>query len=294
MAFLFQNTAWLAGCIMYQAKRTLRLPLLVIVCLAASPVWSDFDETYKLTIGGLATDFETTLRINSHDNSIDDKIELEDGLGFDSEVRSAWIRGEWRMAPRHRLSLLYTQFNRTSEITSTTDIDIGGNIIKAGAFIGSSARTHLFDIEYQYSFFKRPNIELGVTAGLYWMNTVFELTAAGEVIFEGETEPEFSTNYEANQRLIAPLPLIGLTLGYEINDSWRLKAGARFFDVTISDIDGYIFSSNLGTEYYFTRHFGLGAKLALFNLSVKHNGVVFTNTITYEYSGVQVYLAYKY
>jgi len=279
---------------MYQAKRTLHLPLLVIVCLAASPVWSDFDETYKLTIGGLATDFETTLRINSRDNSIDHKIVLEDDLGFDSEVRSAWIKGNWRMAPRHRLSLLYTQFNRTSEVTSATDVDIGGNILKAGAFIGSSARTHLFDIEYLYSFFKRPNIELGVTAGLYWMNTVFELTAAGEVIFEGETEPEFRADYQADQRLIAPLPLIGLTLDYEINDSWRLKAGARFFDVTISDIDGYIFSSNLGTEYYFTRHFGLGATLALFNLSVKHNGVVFINTLTYEYSGAQLYLVYKY
>lgn len=279
---------------MYQAKRTLHLPLLVIVCLAASPVRSDFDETYKLTIGGLATDFETTLRINSRDNSIDHKIELEDDLGYDSAVQSAWIRGHWRMAPRHRLSLLYTQFNRTSEVTSATDIDIGGNILKAGTYIGSSAKTHLFDIEYIYSFFKRPNIELGVTAGVYWMNTVFELNAAGEVIFEGETEPEFRTDYQANQRLIAPLPLIGLTLDYEINHSWRLKAGARFFDVTISDIDGYIFSSNLGTEYYFTRHFGLGAMLALFNLSVKHNGVVFINTLTYEYSGAQLYLAYKY
>jgi hypothetical protein len=279
---------------MYQAKRTLRLPLLVIVCLAASPVKSDLDETYKLTIGGLVTDFETSLRINSRDNSIDDKIVLEDDLGFDNEVRSAWIRGNWRMAPRHRLSLLYTRFNRTSEVTSTTDVEIGGNIIKAGAYIGSSARTHLFDIEYMYSFFKRPNIELGVTAGLYWMNTVFELAASGEVIFEGETEPVFRTDYQANQRLVAPLPLIGLTLAYEINDSWRLVAGARFFDVTISDIDGYIFSSNLGAEYYFTRHFGLGAKLAVFNLSVKHNGVVFTNTITYEYSGAQLYLTYKY
>ena len=118
---------------MYQAKRTLRLPLLVIVCLAASPARSDLDETYKLTVGGLATDFETSLRINSRDNSIDDKIVLEDDLGFDNEVRSAWIRGNWRMAPRHRLSMLYTRFNRTSEVTSTTDVEIGGNIIKAGA-----------------------------------------------------------------------------------------------------------------------------------------------------------------
>jgi len=294
MAFLLQNTAWLTDYKMYPAKRALRLAVLVIVCIAASPARADLDETYKLTIGGLTTDFETTLRINSRDNSIDDTIKLEDDLGFDSTVRTAWIRGGWRMAPRHRMNLLYTQFDRTTEKTTTTDIDVGENTILAGAYIGSSAKTHVFDLEYMYSFFKRPNIELGVTAGLYWMNSVFELDAAGEVILEGETEPEFRADYEANQRLIAPLPLIGLTLGYELNDNWRLKAGARFFDVTISSIDGYIFSSNLGTEYYFNRHFGLGAKLAMFNLSVKYNGVVFIDTLTYEYSGLQLYLAYKY
>jgi hypothetical protein len=268
--------------------------MLMIICVAASPLRADLDETYQLTIGGLATDFETELRVNSRDNSIDDVIDLEDDLGFESTVQTAWIRGYWRMAPRHRLSLLYTQFKRTSEITTKTEIDVAGDIIQAGAFIGSSAKTHVFDIEYMYSFFKRPNIELGVTAGLYWMNTSFEMTAAGEVILEGETEPEFREDYQANQRLIAPLPLIGLTLGYEPDDKWRLRAGARFFDVTISNIDGYIFSSDLGAEYYFTRHFGLGTSIAVFNLSVRHNGVVFINTVSYEYSGAQLYLTYKY
>ncbi len=294
MAYLIRIKARLADCMMYQANPALRIAVLGFACVAASPARADFDETYRVTIGGLATDFDTELRVNSRDNSIDDKIDLEDDLGFDSLVQTAWIRGYWRMAPRHRLSLLYTRFSRSSDITTAKDIDIGGNVIKAGAYIGSSAKSHVFDIEYMYSFFKRPNIELGVTAGLYWMNTTFELTAAGEVVFEGETEPEFRTDYQANQRLIAPLPLIGLTLGYEFNDRWRLMAGARFFDVTISNIDGYIFSSNLKTEYYFTRHFGLGAALTAFNLSVKHNGVVFINTLSYEYSGLQLYLAYKY
>ena len=279
---------------MHSSTRASSWLVLLFACVFASPAWSAFDETYRLVVGGLVTDFETSLRINSRDNSIDDKIVLEDDLGFDSTVRSAWIRGYWRMASRHRLSLLYTRFSRATEFTSQTDINVGENVIKAGAFFGTSSRTHVFDIEYSYSFFKRPNIELGLTAGLYWMNSVIELEAAGEVILEGETEPEFRTDYEANQRLIAPLPLIGLTGAYEINENWRVRAQARVFDVTISDIDGYIFSANLGAEYYFTQHFGLGATLGAFNLSVQHNGVVFINTLSYEYSGIQLYLTLNY
>jgi hypothetical protein len=279
---------------MHSNTRALCGLVLVSSCVVALPAWPAFDETYSVVVGGLVTDFETSLRINSRDNSIDDKIVLEDDLGFDSSVRSAWIRGYWRMASRHRLSLLYTRFSRSTELVSQTDINIGENVIKAGAFFGTSARTHVFDIEYLYSFFKRPNIELGLTAGLYWMNSVVELDAAGEVILEGETEPEFRTDYEASQRLIAPLPLIGLTGAYEINDNWRVRAQARVFDVTISSIDGYIFSANLGAEYYFTQHVGLGATLGAFNLSVRHNGVVFINTLAYEYSGIQLYMTLKY
>jgi len=268
--------------------------VLAAVSLPASPAWSAIDETYRLVAGGLVTDFETSLRINSRDNSIDDEINLEDDLGLDSTIRSAWIRGYWRMAKRHRLSLLYTRFSRATEFVSQSDINVGENVIKAGAFFGTSARTHVFDIEYVYSFFKRPNIELGISAGLYWMNSVFELEAAGEVILEGETEPEFRSDYEANQRLIAPLPLIGLAGAWEFKENWRVKAQARVFDVTISDIDGYVFSANLGAEYYFTQQFGLGSSIGAFNLSVQHNGVVFINTLAYEYSGLQLYMVLKY
>ena len=294
MAYLLISSKCRAYFSKYCTRRAIQLLLPVTLCFAAWPAQAAFDETYRLMVGALVTDFETSIRINSRDNTIDNEISLDEDLGFDSDVRSAWFRGYWRMASRHRLSLLYTRFSRASEVVTGGDIDIGGNVIQAGAFIGTSARTHLFEIEYDYSFYKRSNIELGITAGLYWMNTVVELAAAGEVIFEGETQPEFRADYEANQRLIAPLPLIGLKAGYELNDQWRVRAAARLFDATISDIDGYIFSANLGTEYYFTKHVGLGASLAWLNLSVRHNGVVFINTVAYEYAGILAYLALKY
>lgn len=294
MAYALQNVTWSADDIMLSCKHVFSLYVILLIYLIVPRANAAFDETYKLNIGGTVADFETSLSINSQDDSIDSEIKLEEGLGFDSTVRVGFIRGFWRIAPRHRLSLLYTPIRRTSELTLQNDIVVGGNTIKAGAYVSTTVETHLFDFEYIYSFYKRPNVELGITAGLYWMNSVAELAAAGEVIIEGETTPEFRGDYQAAQRLIAPLPLIGLTAGYEINDKWRIEAAARFFDVTISDIDGYLFSSNLGTEYYFTKHIGLGASLGWFNLSVKHNGVVFINTLSYEYAGLQAYLSYKY
>lgn len=278
----------------YRVRSVCTLLALLVMLFVATPAWPDFDERYSLTVGGSLTEFDTKLRINSRDGSIDNEIDIEDELGFDSEVDLGWINGKWRIADRHRLSLLYIPIRRTAELTTSNDIDVGGNTIKAGAFLDSSVKTHVFDIEYIYSFFKRPGIEIGFTAGIYWMNSLAELTAAGEIVFEGEDVPEFRSDYEANQRLIAPLPLIGFTAGYEFNPQWSATAAARYLDVTISDIDGRILNLNLSTEYYFTKHVGAGVALALFDVSVRHNGVVFYNTLTYEYSGLQAYLAFKY
>lgn len=279
---------------MYSVHRLICTFILLTFCLFATTAWSALDETYQLIIGASVSDYDSKIKINSRDDSIDREIDFEDGLGLDNEVRLGWLKGVWRMGKRHRLNLIYLPIRRTSTITSSKDIDVGGNVIKAGAFLGTSFSTHVFDIEYIYSFYQRPDLEIGVTGGLYWMNSLVEVTAAGEIIPEGEDVPEFRTDYQANQRLIAPLPLLGMAAVYEINPQWRAKVNARYFDVTIGDIDGRILSLTLGTEYYFTKHIGLGASIASFDLSVQQNGVVFINSLQYEYVGLQAFMVMKF
>ncbi|MBE9560210.1 MAG: hypothetical protein IMF15_05440 [Proteobacteria bacterium] len=259
-----------------------------------TPLQAAFDERYQLTIGGSVTDYDSKISINSRDDSVDKEIDLEDVLGLDTTVRLGWVRGSWRMADRHRLSLLYMPIKRTSLVTSQKDIDIDGNIIKSGASIGVEANTHTFDIEYIYSFYKTPEAEVGVTGGIYWMNSLVEVSAAGEVVLEGSDQAEFRTDYQSNQRVVAPLPLIGVKAAYEFNQQWRARVSARYLDLTVGDIEGRILNLNLVAEYYFNNNLGLGASLTTFNVSVRQNGVVFINTLTYQYNAVQAFLVLKY
>jgi len=272
----------------------IRLFTLLGVCVTATPVSADLDERYKLTVGASISNYDTKIRINSRDDSIDNEIDFEDVLGFDSEVRLGWAKGTWRLADRHRLNLSFLPVRRTAEKTTVRDIDVGGTVIKSGAFVGASSKTNVFDIEYDYSYYKRPDLELAITAGFYWMNIFTEVLAAGEVVIEGSSQPEFRADYKANQRLIAPLPLLGLSIDYEINPQWRTRAAARYFDITISEVEGRILSLSLETEYYFTEHVGTGVSITSFDLSVRQDGVVFFNTLTYRYNGIQAYLVLKY
>lgn len=271
-----------------------RLHTFIILCITPLPAHADFDETYRLGIGASVTDFDSKIRINSRDDSVDKEIDLEDTLGFDSQIQLGFVKGTWRMGDRHRLSLLYTQMRRTTEVTTQNDVEVGGNIIKAGANLDASVNTHVFDIEYVYSFYKRPDLELGISAGIYWMNSLTEINASGQVIIEGENQEEFRSDFQSSQRLIAPLPLFGLSASYEINPQWQAHASARYFDITISDIEGRMTALNIKTEYYFTDHLALGAGLVSFDVNVKYNGVVFINTFGYSYTGLTAYMALKY
>ena len=268
--------------------------VLLIMYSVITPLQADFDERYRLTIGGSVTDFDSKLSINSRDGSVDKEIDFEDVLGFESTVRLGWVRGSWRMADRHRLALLYMPIKRTSQLTTLRDIDVAGNIIKSGASVVTEVKTHTFDIEYIYSFYKKPDLEVGITAGIYWMNSLAEISAAGEIIIEGSEQVEIRTDYQANQRLVAPLPLIGVKAAYAINQQWHARASARYLDLTIGDFEGRILNLNLSTEYYFNNHLGLGAALTSFDVSVQQNGVVFINALTYQYNAVQAYLVLKY
>jgi hypothetical protein len=268
--------------------------VIIVLCVTALPARADFDELYKLEMGRAVVDFDSKISVNSRDDSINKELDFEDTAGFDSQLRIGVVKGSWRMADRHRLSLLYAPIKRATELTTSKDIEIDGNIIRAGASLGTSVKTHVFDIEYLYSYYKRPNLELAVSAGIYWMNSLTEFTASGQVVIEGSGQEEFRSDYQANQRLVAPLPLLGLSASYAITPQWIAHAYARYLDVTISDIEGRILSFNLKTEYYFTDHVALGAAYTVFDLSVRHNGVVFFNSLSYEYSGLQAYLALKY
>ncbi|MEJ2179436.1 MAG: hypothetical protein P8Y28_03130 [Gammaproteobacteria bacterium] len=126
------------------------------------------------------------------------------------------------------------------------------------------------------------------------MNYKFELKAAGEIVLGGSEEEQIRTNYETDLRLNAPLPLLGLSGTYEVNPRWYLHAAARYFYVSIDDIEGQLVSAGLGTDYYLTQHWGLGLSLSTFNLDVEKDGILFNSSLSWKFNGAQVYVVYKY
>ena len=254
----------------------------------------DYRERYQLSIGASTNVFDTDIRIDSRDGSISREIDLEEDLGFDNEVKLTWITAYWRVAERHRLRLIYTPIRRSTYLESSKDIDVGDRTIKAGASLSSDVKTHLFDIQYEYSFYKRPGTEAGITGGIYWMNSVTSIHARGEVEIEETGNELFVESYEKSQRLVVPLPSIGLSVSHWLTDSWEVEATARLLDVTINNVDGYLAQLKFDTSYFFSDRIGVGLSLNSFDLRVTQQRVILSNSVQYRYTGVLGYLTLRY
>jgi hypothetical protein len=277
-----------------QSNLAPKIVLLFGLIFLSTPASAELNEKYSVSVGYSVSTFDSEIAIRSQDDSINKEIDLEDDLGFNSDVRAGWIRGSYRLADRHRLRLTFTPTRRTASAVTTRDLSIEDNVILAGASIQSDFQSDTFDIDYVYSFYKRPYIELGISGGIYWLYTKTEITASGEIQIGDSDVPELRTDYQTKQKLHAPLPLFGLTGTYEINPRWNIKAEARYFYVSISDIKGEVTSLRFSTDYLITKHWGIGLSLATFSLDVEKDGIVFINSLTWQHEGAQLYVVYEY
>ena len=274
-------------------KTQLLLVSLVLLTITM-PVQAALDELFRISFGASIERYNTEIKINSRDNSIGEGIDLENDIGFDPDVNAGWISGWYRVADNHRLKLTYTPIRSTESNQISDDIVIGGTTIKSGAALYWDSQIDIYDFSYIYSVYSKPNVELGLSAGLYWLRNSNEILASGEVIAEGDDEPIFKADYRASQKIQAPLPLIGIIFDYEIFPSWRTNASISFLSLTIDNIKGNILNAKIGTEYYFGQHWGVGASLGYFDLDVEINGLVFNNSFKWSHNGFQLYGVYKY
>lgn len=267
---------------------------LFLSLILIQPAQAAIDEIYRLSIGANLASYNTDLSINSQDFNIDSIIDFEDDLGYDKDVNGSWISGWYRVGDLHRIKLTYTPLNRSSRITNTKDIVINNTTIKAGASVFADTSSDIFDFSYIYSFHKTDQLELGLSAGVYWLSNKTRFLAVGQVQGSGEDQPSFKGDYFSEQKLQAPMPLIGFSADYEIMPSWRVRGAIRYLRVQLNDIDGRIFSAEIGTEYYFSDNLGIGASLASFDLEVEVKNLYSSTALGWSHNGMQIYMIFKY
>jgi hypothetical protein len=256
---------------------------LIAIGTAGCAVADDFikpgQETFKINLGAIVNDFDTSLRL---DGPRDRGVEVDlDDLGLKRNLNSFMGSATWRIASNHRLGLQVFQTKRNAEKTTERTLEFKDQVIPAGTTLATESKTSFYIANYQYSFIKNDNMELAGVFGLYTANFKFK--------FNASTPP-----VDVDASTTAPLPMIGLSFDYYVTPQWTVSALAEGLKVKIGDVDGKTYNVGLSTDYMLTRNFGIGIAYSYVDLSVDVTKNGFTGNIGWKMNSILAYAQMRF
>ncbi|WP_101759521.1 hypothetical protein [Oceanicoccus sp. KOV_DT_Chl] len=275
-------------------NKRFNLMLLTAICtsfLSSNPASASGDETFVIDIGSSLNQFNSDIKVNG--SSRGTKIDLEDDLNFDDETNINVIKVAWRFADKHRLSMQYTPINRDSTAILDEDIEFQDTVIFADGVVTAKSEIDIFDINYTYSFYRSDKFEAGLSTGIYWLSLDFSLEASGLIMNE-EGVVAIQDDYKNKVSAEAPLPLIGISATYQLGRNWDLAANLRYFEASIGDYNGDIYSAQIRTNYYVTNNIGLGLSLASFSLNVAADDPDWDGAFGWDFTALEAYLTMRF
>lgn len=243
------------------------------------------EDKFTIAAGRFLPAFNTKVRVAGEGLGPGDNVDVEDDLGIKRNDSSAYFSASWRFSPKHRIFANFFQSSRQSEVVAEKEIQIGDEVYPAGATLNTKLSFNFVPVTYAYTMTKSERSELAITGGLHW-NSI-KLKVQGSASTGGQ-----DLDAEVVSKVDAPMPLVGLDYAYGFTPQWtgNVRAEVFWFDFSGSiDVGGTIVNLRLGTDYWFTRNFGLGAAVNYFEFDVDVDSGTWDGTLNYGYFGPQVY-----
>jgi hypothetical protein len=239
----------------------------------------------KLMIrGGWAYVFgaTTTAAVSGPVLGLGTQLDFTNTLGGRDSTDAFRLDTVYRFNERHALGFSWYRVGLGGDKVITQQIQVGDNVVSAGATTQSSLSFSIYRLLYNYSFYRNEKVELGVSPGLYMMRTKFNFSANGTINgIQGNTTI-------VNEEVTLPLPSIGLVANYNITPKLQFQSRYDFFYLKINDYTGAMFEFYAGLEYRLFKHFAMGAAYDRLQASLRGDGDQGFNT-DFSYNLAYVY-----
>ena len=234
------------------------------VALMALVLWpmssyaqENYPDTLAFSVGGYyVMRSSTSIAYSPEGIPISAGVNLNRELGLDESDSSFRVDGYYRFNPRHRIDASWYRIERTGTRTANRDFSWNGQDYSAGWTLESLAGNETFKVNYLYSFYHSPKVELALGGGLH----LTRITSGLSVATFGTNIPSDPLNYTVQRELetAAPLPVISLMLGYQISPRWKALWSHDVLFLEIDGISGDFSDSNLSVEFRAFKNVGFG------------------------------------
>ncbi|HSN04076.1 MAG TPA: hypothetical protein VLS44_03780 [Nitrospira sp.] len=248
-----------------------------LLCAGPSIVSAEEPATPELTDklmlrGGWAYVFGATANVSVGGPvlGVGTNIDLTNTLGVNSSTDAFRLDGLYRFNDRHAIGLSYYRVGLSGDKSINQQILINDQTIDAGAATQTSLSFNTYRLIYNYTFYRNDKVELGVSPGLYMMQTKFSFAAQGTITGPGGVSAGSSTIVK--EELTLPLPSIGLIANYNITPKLQFQSRYDIFYLTIGDYTGAMFEFYAGLEYRLHKHFAMGAAFDRLQAELRGSG----------------------
>lgn len=244
------------------------------------------DEKLKLTLGGYLIAHHTTEVGSTSQYLVGSNINLQDDLGMDSQTNSFRAGGHYRFKPNHKFEFSYYALNTNSEREISESYNVGDVTFSAGLDLQAELDMDIVKTTYAYSFYHNEDLELAVSLGAHMLKTSTDFSASADLNNSSLPLTKSSINF------LAPLPVVGFRLAYEIDDSFQAIGSIDYFGLNIDSFSGYFSDIQIAGEYALAENLGLGLGLNLTNLDMKIKTSTRKYIIEQGATGIMLYLSY--
>lgn len=231
-----------------------KLPLRILAATVAAGLlpatagaapWDD--ETFRLSAGGFISGTDVEIQYDRTEGT-GSNLDFDSDLGNDSDNTVGRFAGYFRLAKRHRFYADYFKVSQDGETVIDRDIDFGDLEIPAGSGVESEFSLAATQIHYAYSFVQNENVELAVSLGVTYLEIDAGVSAFSPTAIIDRERANAS----------APVPVIGASVDYAINDQWLLRAAVQGISADVGDYDGSVWSYGGAVEWLPWQNFGFG------------------------------------
>jgi hypothetical protein len=220
---------------------------------ASTPQHRLLNDRFRLSLGGFRAESTTEARLSTASGGAGVDVNFEDLLGLDPIKLVGEGSLYWRFAERWRIDLGYFSLNRNGTRTLDTSVDWGGVTYPIGTSVTANYRLSDLRAAVGYSFFRRPDKELGVGFGLHKAGIETSLEAAGGAA--------------TSQSVTAPLPFVTLYGNFALTDSWAFSTRIDWLSLSYDKYSGGIRASAVDFVYQPFNHWAFG--FGFHNLTLK-------------------------
>ncbi len=150
-------------------KKTLSNPRVIVALLCLAPAYcfaqSSIDDRFSVSLGAFVTDRDTDTRLDSNTLRKGTTINLEEDLALDTSNSVFKLDNHYRFDDRRRVNSSVFDLLRDSSKVIQRDIQFGENFFSLDTVINATSDLTIYKLAYTYSFMRRYDGYLGVTAG---------------------------------------------------------------------------------------------------------------------------------